>query len=323
MINAFDQFWIKAILIHCLRTPIGYKRIQRKMLTYKKHSHLIIRMFSNAVNDQFTFEQLGSAKNRERCMKLMKRSIQLTKKQPDSYASVLVPIVCDAKRQGAISILFTIRSANMRTHHRQVAFPGEFDGDKQVSHHTWLWCAWCDVSCVEMCIYRSSCISLAPLYQANHKNILMYWYFAGGIKDPDDATFVDCALRETEEEIGIARNTIDVWGEGQLVRPRNGPAIMPVVGYVRDYKESNLRLNANEVEKAFTVPIQCLSSLACRKHTQFRTDKGYTIPVYTCGEQRIWGITAVITNLFLHSLLPADVYDGSVRFVRSYKPKMS
>lgn len=132
-------------------------------------------------------------------------------------------------------------------------------------------------------------------------------------------TYADCALRETEEEIGIDRGNVDVWGEGQLVHPRLGPAIMPVVGYVPNFKLTDLRLNTNEVEKVFTVPIMYLSSVKCKKHTQFRAHKGYSIPVYTCGEQRVWGITAVITNLFLYSLLPKEVYITKLNYVHSYR----
>lgn len=110
---------------------------------------------------------------------------------------------------------------------------------------------------------------------------------------------------------------IDVWGEGQLIYPRVGPAIMPVVGYIHNFKRSNLRLNSNEVEKVFTVPLKQLCSVKCKKHTQFRT--GYSIPVYTCGEERVWGITAVITNLFLYSLMPKNVYTSKVGFVNSYR----
>lgn len=143
--------------------------------------------------------------------------------------------------------------------------------------------------------------------------------FAGGIKDEQDASYVDCALRETEEEIGLPRDRIDVWGEGQLMYLRNGPAIMPVVGFVNDFDQNDLKINPDEVEKVFTVPLWDLCSSDCRRHTQFRTEKGYSLPVFTSGEERIWGITALITNLFLQSLLPKTVYRNRIRFVSKYK----
>lgn len=135
----------------------------------------------------------------------------------------------------------------------------------------------------------------------------------------DDASFVECALRETEEEIGLTRDNIEVWGEGQLFRTPNGPVIMPVIGFVDNFKPDNLKLNPDEVEKVFTVPIKHLCSPQCKRHTQFRTNKGYSVPVFTCGEERIWGITAVITNLFLKSLVPPEIYKSDVKFLSRYK----
>lgn len=145
---------------------------------------------------------------------------------------------------------------------------------------------------------------------------------SGGIRDANDDSYVDCALREAEEEIGLDRCNIDVWGEGQLVRPMRGPAIMPVVGYVNNFQSKNLHLNANEVDKVFTIPLRCLSSNDCKQHTQFRprTGHGFSLPMFTCGERRVWGISAVITHIFLCALLPKENYSNIIPFVKSYRP---
>lgn len=150
---------------------------------------------------------------------------------------------------------------------------------------------------------------------------MFFFYFktTGGIRDLDDASFIECALRETEEEIGLPRDNIEVWGEGQFFRTLNGPVIMPVIGFIDNYRSDKLKLNPDEVEKVFTVPVKHLCSSRCRHHTQFRTNKGYSLPVFTCGEERIWGITAIITNLFLHSFLPREFYRNHIKFIPSYK----
>lgn len=95
------------------------------MLMCKKHFVLFIRTFSNTIKYPFSSEQICSKENRERCIKLMKHQYNQTKRTPDSFASVLIPMVNDPDRNGALSILYTIRSANLRTHYRQVAFPGK------------------------------------------------------------------------------------------------------------------------------------------------------------------------------------------------------
>lgn len=142
-----------------------------------------------------------------------------------------------------------------------------------------------------------------------------FYAIAGGIRDDSDTSFVECALRETEEEIGLSRERINIWGETHFFYPRDGPAIMPVIGCIDNYDPSQLKINEDEVERVFTVSVNelCLN----KKHTQFRT--GYSLPVFTSGSERIWGITAIITNLFLHSLLPRGLYKSHTLFVPHYK----
>lgn len=148
-----------------------------------------------------------------------------------------------------------------------------------------------------------------------------------------DDSYIDCALRETEEEIGIGRDKIDVWDQANLVHLRNAPAIMPVVGQIRGYNSDLLKLNSQEVERVFTVPLSEL----CRQrgHTQFRMIPrntshssstsssliaAYSLPVYTANEEpRIWGISAIITHLVLQSLLPAHLYDKRIPYISKYK----
>lgn len=146
-----------------------------------------------------------------------------------------------------------------------------------------------------------------------------------------DESYMDCALRETEEEIGIGRDRLSVWGQSSLVHLRTAPAIMPVVAMVRNYNSDLLKINSQEVERVFTVP---LSELCRQKHhTQFRmiprntshssisstTLAAYSLPVFTIEQGRIWGITAIITHLFLQSLLPAQLYDKKIPYISKYK----
>lgn len=62
-------------------------------------------------------------------------------------------------------------------------------------------------------------------------------------------------MRETEEEIGIGRDRIELWGETSLVYLRETTAIMPVIGMIHDYNTELLKINDDEVERVFTVPI--------------------------------------------------------------------
>ena len=56
--------------------------------------------------------------------------------------------------------------------------------------------------------------------------------FPGGRRQDDDADAIATALRETEEEVGVARSFVDVVGSVDLYRTGTGFEITPVVGIV-------------------------------------------------------------------------------------------
>ncbi|KAH8397927.1 hypothetical protein KR222_006576, partial [Zaprionus bogoriensis] len=150
--------------------------------------------------------------------------------------------------------------------------------------------------------------------------------FPGGKRDEEDSSFTDCALRETEEEIGLPRYRIELWGESNpIVLPRTN-SIVPVVGVVQDFNITQLKLNPDEVEEAFAIPIRSLILPTSTRHTQFRS--GYSGPVFAVHPHRIWGITGYLTHVFLRCFLPKDMtphaLKTSIKFIRPYKlaPKL-
>lgn len=46
--------------------------------------------------------------------------------------------------------------------------------------------------------------------------------FPGGMQEDSDASLVDTALRETEEELGLKTSTIDVWSEANFIGTYSG-----------------------------------------------------------------------------------------------------
>ncbi|XP_004527131.1 nucleoside diphosphate-linked moiety X motif 8 [Ceratitis capitata] len=145
--------------------------------------------------------------------------------------------------------------------------------------------------------------------------------FPGGIKDPGDVDFIDCALRETEEEIGLPRNRINVWGSGTLITPPHTAAIMPVVATVHNLILKELKLNEDEVEEVFLIPVKDLIHPKTLKHTQFKS--GWSTPNFVVGHYKIWGITGFITNTFLQCLIPIDLkrLKHHIKYVRPFKHK--
>lgn len=131
-----------------------------------------------------------------------------------------------------------------------------------------------------------------------------------------------CALRETWEELGIAPQQIQVFGEADFLYLRTEELMRPVVGLLRDVDPEALILNPQEVSVVFTVPVSWL----CQNPPQLyryplkpevsadfpydavQTPADYTwtpgsmeVPVYRGLSFPLWGLTARITNHFINS----------------------
>lgn len=142
--------------------------------------------------------------------------------------------------------------------------------------------------------------------------------FPGGIKE-DNEDFIKCALRETEEEIGLTSERINLWGIGGRIIPPSSAAIVPVIGVVNNFQHRELKVNNAEVEEAFTVPINYLNRCEVMRYTQFKS--GYSSPVFLLHKGRIWGITGYLTYIFLKSFLPPHLNQikNILKFVKPIK----
>src|SRR6476469_10648379 len=77
--------------------------------------------------------------------------------------------------------------------------------------------------------------------------------FPGGKIDATDASPLDTALREAEEEIGLSREFVDPIGYLDVYGTGFGFRILPMVARVRP--GFKLRINHSEVDDAFEVPL--------------------------------------------------------------------
>lgn len=117
--------------------------------------------------------------------------------------------------------------------------------------------------------------------------------FPGGKPDPADTGPVDTALREAEEEIGLARSHVEPIGFLDVYRTGSGFAVTPVVALV--HPGFAVVPNANEVAAIFEVPLAFFMDPANHRidtHTLNGRDRRfYAMPF---GERYIWGMTAGI-----------------------------
>jgi len=115
--------------------------------------------------------------------------------------------------------------------------------------------------------------------------------FPGGRMEDGDRDIVATALRETEEEVGIAPERVSVSGYLDPMPTITGYAVTPVIGFVE--ASVTLTLDRTEVEEAFEVP---LGFLMDRRNEEqgVRHYQGQDIPVveFRFAGHRIWGATA-------------------------------
>lgn len=168
-------------------------------------------------------------------------------------AAVLVPVVA---REPQATVLFTQRTAGLRTHAGQIAFPG-------------------------------------------------------GRIDPEDVSAEAAALRETEEEIGLAPDFVETLCRGPDYLVGSGYCVTPVIATIRP--GFSLRLNPAEVEDAFEVPLSYLMD-AANHRIGHRLWQGFSRRVYEMPyeERFIWGATAGILRI-LYERLYRDECPEAVR----------
>jgi len=115
--------------------------------------------------------------------------------------------------------------------------------------------------------------------------------FPGGKIDATDASPVDAALREAEEEVGLSRDFVEPIGYLDLYGTGFGFRILPTVARVRPGFE--LTINHSEVDDAFEVPLSFLMNPANHQvHSkEFRgMERSYYAMPFA--ERYIWGATA-------------------------------
>ncbi len=142
--------------------------------------------------------------------------------------------------------------------------------------------------------------------------------FPGGMKEPGESD-IDCALRETSEELGIEKDDISIDAQVGTLATYSGNAINVYLGRISRDTFENMSPSSIEVKEIFTVPADFFlnnepevyySRIYSHPEDAFPVKKvgypdGYPwsvgkgeIPIYEYDGYIIWGITGRIIKFF-------------------------
>lgn len=157
---------------------------------------------------------------------------------------------------------------------------------------------------------------LVPLALHNDELVLLFTHrsntisrhrgqvsFPGGMQETSDPTFVDTALRETQEEIGIQPKQVEVFGRLPALVSISGYPIYPFVGYIHDL--NGLHKNIDEVEKIFCIPLNWILGEGNLFQEDYHASDGTVHKVWTFKDyhgEKVWGLTAEITRRFIETI---------------------
>jgi 8-oxo-dGTP pyrophosphatase MutT (NUDIX family) len=139
-------------------------------------------------------------------------------------------------------------------------------------------------------------ITLRPAYKGVHSAQVS---FPGGSFSEEDKNLEETALRETEEETGIRKASINIIGRlTELYIPPSNYNVTPFVGYTSE--KFKLIPDPIEVDKIFQVPLTEFLGNKNIKTKKIRIQSGmeFETPYYDVCGLTVWGATAMIIREF-------------------------
>lgn len=121
----------------------------------------------------------------------------------------------------------------------------------------------------------------------------------GGKAEESDNSLIETALRESEEEIGVDRQSVTVLGQlSQIYIPPSNFNILPIVGYVN--QKPIYTREEREVEAIYEPTTTDLINPLNRQQRDVNVSGGFKmkVPCFMFDQTLVWGATAMILSEF-------------------------
>lgn len=130
--------------------------------------------------------------------------------------------------------------------------------------------------------------------------------FPGGRIESSDADYIQAALRETWEEVGVEPRFVELIGSQPSFLTSTRYTMKPVIGVLRP--GYTLTPDRSEVEEIFEVPLASLLSPSLHRLHEIRPQEGLPRHFFSIswGEYFIWGATAALIRNLYHYLAAAE-----------------
>jgi len=129
--------------------------------------------------------------------------------------------------------------------------------------------------------------------------------FPGGKAEDGDVSLFDTALRESNEEMSLNGEDVTMLGKLDYLISRHKIEVNPFIATVD--KPQNLEAN-DEIQEIFTVPLSfLLDPKNIKRESIERQGSVWEVPTWSLKNQKIWGLTAMITVNFLNVCFDANI----------------
>tara|TARA_R110000787_G_scaffold86285_2_gene183962 strand:+ start:4877 stop:5518 length:642 start_codon:yes stop_codon:yes gene_type:complete len=121
--------------------------------------------------------------------------------------------------------------------------------------------------------------------------------FPGGKYENEDTSLKETALRETEEEIGVIRNTVSVLKKlTEVYIPPSNFFVQPYIGITKNTPK--FILQEEEVEALIEVPLVHFMDDAIKTYQNLTTSyaNNIEVPAFMLNDHLVWGATAMMLS---------------------------
>jgi nudix motif 8 len=134
--------------------------------------------------------------------------------------------------------------------------------------------------------------------------------FPGGMADEEDDHLEHTALRELEEELGVAEASVDVLGRFHDAQAITGVHVTPIVGFLGEVELAALAPNPHEIDDVFALSFRQLLAPELRYQQEHQRGRMH---VFDAGPHPVWGLTAYILAGVLTELFELPLPDTDIR----------